>query len=339
MEIRFQKDDCIIKIVNNGISYFLGPNKSGKTHVLDLLYDGFKNAPKNFMVNGRQIKKGEYQIIYLDDVTDFLEEFKLSKNNVFRNLIYEYVKKELESPKTLKDINEIFDRIDYKVGKILDNKVNKNQDEKIKLDIDVTDINFIIEKFTNIYIDDYLLKKDNIPKSLRRKLIYNLLFFRLSEQSDEDIIVLIDDFNIYLDGKNTIDVIDRLNNYHNKNKNVHFFLATSDNIYKDIVDDADIYYLCNDNILRMPTLDSLLEKAILLDKCDELEDFDNFFENTRKYLLPEDIEKEKRKLSNLCLENLGLIMLYEDNNLESFETFSVIEKEILKIFLEYKKNT
>jgi len=85
--------------------------------------------------------------------------------------------------------------------------LNKKQEEKICFDIEITDVNDIIDKFTNIYIDNYLLKDSNMPRSTRRKLIYNLLLFELNKSKNYTNIVFIDNFDLYLDTENTKKII------------------------------------------------------------------------------------------------------------------------------------
>ena len=45
----------------------------------------------------------------------------------------------------------------------------------IFIELQVPDVNSIIDKFTNIYIDDFLVNSSEIAKSTKRKLLYQII--------------------------------------------------------------------------------------------------------------------------------------------------------------------
>ena len=313
MNVAFRNDNNEIFVENNGVVYLFGPNQSGKTYFLNYIKDGFCGKKSDFKVNGISVNKNSFNVLYYDDTTDFNSEFKFTKNNVFRELIYTSVLNNVNETKLLKEVNDLFDKVDTRVNQFLDSNLNRKQDEKMVFDIEITDVNDIIDKFTNIYIDNYLVKDSNIPRSKKRKLIYNLLLFELNKSACLDNIVFIDNFDLYLDYENTCRIISKLNNYHKKNPNTYFFLSTSSNLYSFIKEKNSIYKVCNQTITHISDLEDIIR--INLVKC--------FYEEERSNLSFEDFYLENALLFNtdvkkkydeiLCLFQLEIGKLYISN--------------------------
>ena len=314
MNIVYKINEIENYIQNNNIVYLLGPNQSGKTYLLNLLKDGFSGKNKDFSVNNIPVNKNEFKVLYYDDTTDFNSEFKFTKTNTFIELIYNNVLSQINDTKILKEVNELFDKIDVKVNNFLDLNINKKQEEKICFDIEITDVNDIIDKFTNIYIDNYLLKDSNMPRSTRRKLIYNLLLFELNKSKNYTNIVFIDNFDLYLDTENTKKIISMIEKY-SKNNNTFFFLSSSNNIYNLIKDKASIYHVHNNFITHISDLSYFVEKAILKEQYNKLNtdiSYDEFvIENSELYK-----NEIKSKLSEvMCNYQLEIGKIYIANKI------------------------
>lgn len=328
MNVIYKLDDKSQFIHNDGITYLLGSNQSGKSFILSLLKDGFEGKYKDFSVNNLVVDKNEYNVIFLDDVTDFNDKFKFTKNNVFRDLIYSSVLNNINETKILKEVNELFDKIDTKVNQFLDININKKQDEIVRFDIDVTDINDIIDKFTNIYIDNYLIKEGNIPRSTKRKLIYNLLLFELKKSNNVDNVVIIDNFDLYLDCENTIKIINKLKDYHLKNPSTYFFLSSSNNLYELIDDKSSIYHVENKNVYHIDKLDKVIEEVFLrtnYENSDKQLSFDEYVNNNSE-LFYLDIKKKINEV--LCWNQYDIGKIYVSNKVNLSYKYIKKDKEI-----------
>lgn len=328
MDIVYKLDDKNQFMQNKGITYLLGANQSGKSYILSLLKDGFLGKYKDFSVGNLAVAKNEYNVIFLDDVTDFNGEFKFTKNNVFRDLIYSSVLNNINETKLLKDVNDLFDKIDTKVNQYLEVNINKKQEEKMYFDIEITDVNDIIDKFTNIYIDNYLLKESNIPRSIKRKLIYNLLLFELNKGESIDNIVIIDNFDLYLDYENTKKIINKLNEYHIKNPNTYFFVSSSNNLYELIDDKSSIYHVNNNEIYHIEDLYKIIERALLresYDSSDKSLGFDEYLvENTQLFSF--DIKKKYDEI--MCFDQHEIGKVYISNNIKLLNKYDNKNKEL-----------
>lgn len=329
MNVVFKNEDKEQFLVNDGILYFLSPNQSGKTFYLDLIKEGFLGQSKNFLVNNLKPEKNQYNVIYLDDTTDFNEVFKFTKNNLFRELIYSSVLNNINETKILQEVNELFNKIDIKVNRFLDININKKQEEKMRFDINITDVNSIIDKFTNIYIDNYLIKESNIPRSIKRKLIYNLLLFELKKSESRDNIVIIDNFDLYLDAENTKRIITKLQEYRKKNKNTYFFLSTNNNIYDLIDDKKSIYSIRNKKSIRIEKMEDNIEIS-LLKTYYEKEKTDIPFEqfiNDNIVLNKEEIAKKQKEINYNCQHDIGKI--YTSNHVKLVTNLETNPEEII----------
>lgn len=323
LDIVFKNGDKECYVQNKGVVYLLGPNQSGKTYLLDLIKDGFSGKHKSFLVDNMIINKSDYNVIYYDDITDFTGEFKFTKTNLFRELIYTNVLSNINETKILRDVNELFDKIDSKVNQFLEINVNKKQEEKINFDIEITDVNEIIDKFTNIYVDNYLIKDSNIPRSKKRKLIYNLLLFELNKSKSSTNIVCIDNFDLYLDFENTKKVINMLTEYHKKNENTYFFLSSSNNIYEFIKDKASIYHVHNLKLKHIDSFHHIIENCFMKgcylkynDKDLSYEDF--FNENIGFY--KNDVQNKIDEI--MCLFQSEIGKLYISNKVRLVNKYS-----------------
>lgn len=328
MDIVFKYDNKTHYLHNDDMIFLLGPNQSGKSFILSLLKDGFSGKYNDFSVNNLAVDKKEYNVIYLDDVTDFNNEFKFTKNNLFRELIYSSVLNNINETKTLIEVNKLFDKIDEKVNQFLDANVNKRQDEQVHFDINITDINNIIDKFTNIYIDNYLLNESNIPRSVKRKLIYNLLLFELNKSEYVNNIVIIDNFDLYLDFENTKKIISKLKEYHAKCPNTYFIVSSSNNLYELIDNKSSIYHVENKNVYHIDNLEKVIEKAFLKDKYEDSDKALSFEEyiNYNLTLYDLDIEKQENDVLRNCQSDIGKI--YVTNKINLNHRNNSKEKEI-----------
>lgn len=176
MELIIKLDDknCNLNFDKNIILF--GKNNSYKNKFINELTNSLTKNKNNILINGKVFNTNDFNIININEETDFSNEFKFTKNNTLRQLIYNDISKKINENKIIEYTNEIFDIIDEKINNLLDKKINKKSDNNIYFEIEIPNINSIIDKFTNIYIDDMLLTDNKISKSMKRKLLYQLYF-------------------------------------------------------------------------------------------------------------------------------------------------------------------
>lgn len=296
MEITLNSNNnnYLINLENNTILF--GQNSIFKTNFTNDLIDGLNNKKKNILINGNKFESKDYNIICIDEENDFTNEFKFTKTNTLKQLIYKDIINKINSDKLISYTNEIFDVIDEKVNNLLDRKINKNNDNIISFEIEIPDINSIIDKFTNIYIDNILINSNEITKSTKRKLLYQLYFLDIKNNTDKTNIVIINNFDAYLNSNEIISLLNTINKL--SNDNCHFILTSSSNIFEYISLDKFSVYKITDKLLSLNKINEAIKIYLLKKEYNDNINFNKYYIENEKLLLEEDINKIKDSILN-----------------------------------------
>lgn len=303
-----ENNEILLNLENNIL--FIGKNNLFKSKLLNNLNNGFIGKNKNMMINGNKINSQEYNIIHINEDNDFLSEFKFTKNNPLKQMIYNAVIEKVNQEKMINYTNEIFDIIDNRVNKLLDRKVNKDIENNLSFQIEVPDINSIIDKFTNIYIDDLLLDNKEITKSMKRKLLYQLYFWEIELNKDKNNIIIIDNFDVYLNSDEIIDILSKINKH--SNINCHFILTTSNNIFEYL--DLKLFhiYKLNNNVIPFKNIDFAIKNYIIKREYYKLKNknikYENFYLENESLIQGEEITNIKEKILNKYPAVIGKIL-------------------------------
>lgn len=288
---------------------FIGKNSLNKTKLLNDLTNVFKGKNKTALINGNKVDTTNYNLINIEEENDFLSEFKFTKNNTLKQMIYKDVIEKINEEKMINYTNEIFDIIDNKVNKLLDRKINKNNDNNLSFQIEVPDINSIIDKFTNIYIDDLLLDDIEITKSMKRKLLYQLYFWEIELNKDKKNIIIIDNFDVYLSPNEIIEILTKINKL--SNENCHFILTTSNNIFEYIDTTLFNIYKVNNNIISFNKLEEGIKEYIIkkeFNKTNTNTNYEKFYIENENLITQKEIKDIETKLINKYPSIIGKIL-------------------------------
>lgn len=306
-----------------------GKNTSYKNTLINTIYEGLTGKNNNILINGTKPDIKDYNVILINEDSDFENEFKFNKNNILKQLIYDDIIEKINEEKMIKYTNEIFDIIDDKVNKLLDKKINQKNDNNISFQIEIPNINSIIDKFTNIYIDNIILNSKDITKSMKRKLLYQLYFFDIKNKSNTTNIIIINNFDTYL---NTNEIIKLLNTINNLSNNYcHFILTSSSNIFEYInLDKFQIYKLLANIILPLNLINESIKNYILKSEYNNKDNnisYSEFYNNNEPLILEEEITKIYNNLINKQPHLLSKIL--------NCETIKVLLSKPKKITDEY----
>ena len=299
MELVINIDDKqnVIKLDKNAI--FFGKNSSYKNKVINGITDGLLGKTKNILIDGNIYNFKDFNIININEENDFFSEFKFTKSNTLKQLIYNDVINKINEEKIIKYSNEIFDIIDDKVNNLLDRKVNKKSDNNISFQIEIPDVNSIIDKFTNIYIDDILLSDSEISKSMKRKLLYQLYFLDIKKLNDKPTIVIINNFDVYL---NSSEIINLLNTISSLSKsNCHFILSSCNNIFEYLDNERYNIYKVTDKIINFNIIEEAIKIHLLRSEFDKINDkisFNDFYLENESLITYDEILNVKNKIIN-----------------------------------------
>lgn len=331
MNIRFNE----LNLIFNNLLVINGANKSGKSKILKTIEKGLNGELEEFYVNNNRVFKGDYNTIYIGDYNNFSTDFKLTKSNVFKRLIYDDVLNAMNSEDMLTRVNAIFNSIDQKVNRLLE---NENLLKDIKFNINIDSIDKIIEKFTEVYIENYLLDDKITPRSVLRRLLIDLALFQASKDNHENTVILIDDVDTSLDEKEIFKLIKILE----KNR-IKFIVTSSRNIYSYVEDKRCVYKLFNGILNNIVNIEGCIKEAVIRNEYNAKksnDNFDSFYEENEYLINEEDINYfQNNILPNL---NYQIGLLYSNNlNQDDFEEIISTKNDLEKLYLDiiYKNLT
>lgn len=324
MEIVISVDNIqhLIKLDKNVI--FFGKNSNYKNKMLDTLTNCLLGKNKNILINGNNYNYKDFNIITIDEENDFANEFKFTKNNILKQLIYDDIINKVNEEKIIKYTNEIFDIIDNKVNSLLDRKINNKSDNNLSFQIEIPDLNSIIDKFTNIYIDNVLLSDSNISKSMKRKLLYQLYFLDIKSFDDKPTIIVINNFDVYLNIDEIINLLNTINKY--TTDNCHFILSSCNNIFEYLdLEKYNIYKITN-KLIGFNVIDDAIKIYLLKNE---------FNINNNKMIFFDDFYKE-----NEFLIDNNEIMIIKYNILNKYPSLigKILNAENIKVVLKKPKH-
>ena len=331
MNIRFNE----LNLAFNNLLVINGANKSGKSKILKTIERGLNGELEEFYVNNNRVFKGDYNTIYIGDYNNFSTDFKLTKSNAFRKLIYDDVLNTMNSEDMLGRVNTIFNSIDQKINELLE---NEELLKDIKFNINIDSIDKIIEKFTEIYIENYLLDDKVTPRSVLRRLLINLSLFQANKDNRDNTIILIDDVDTSLDEKEIFKLIKTL-----EKNNIKFIVTSSRNIYSYVEDKTCVYKLFNGILNNIVNTEGCIKEAIIRNEYNmkkSNDNFDSFYEENEYLINEEDINYfQNNILPNL---NYQIGLLYSNNlNQDDFKEMISTKNELEKLYLDilYKNLT
>lgn len=296
MELIFKVEEQEYTLNLNNNTILFGKDSVLKNKIINNLLDNLNNKKNNILIDGNKYDSEQYNIIYINEETDFTNEFKFTKNNPLKKLIYEDILSKKNSEKLINYTNEIFDTIDDKVNKMLNKNINKQSDNTLLFQIEIPDINSIIDKFTNIYIDNMLLNSNEITKSVKRKILYQLCFLTVKENIEKNNIIIIQNFDAYLNTNETIKLINDINKM-SKNK-CHFILTTTSNIFEYIpLENFSIYKVTN-RLISLNIINEAIKRYILKNEYNYNINFEDFYNENEYLIIDEDINKIKDEIFN-----------------------------------------
>lgn len=335
MEIIFSNNQNKYNVEFNNNLIIFGNNGSGKTKILSLLSESIKKGKAT--INSLKFKKDDFDVLFFSEESDFSDEFSFTKSNIFRATIYNSIMESLNKEKLLNEVNSTFDKIDKKVNDYLDKNINVFFNNNIKFDINIDDLDNIINKFTNVYIND-LDENKKVPKSFKRMLIYQLSLLNFND--DKEKFIIIDDFDIYMDTENIIHILNFISKY--SSNNCHFILSTSNPIvYNYLNNSFDIYKVKNGQLYRFSRVEIFAKKAILrneYEKTRELISFDEFYNNNISLITEKDVKDFYNEHFNFLKINIGIILtsnFIDFNNITSNNNFILIKEKIELYFLQF----
>src|SRR5574344_1481091 len=308
MELVFKvhKQELKINIDKNVILF--GKNDKYKNYILNNIIYSFTDKDTNSLINYNKININDYNIIQIDEDADFEKEFKFVKNNVLRQLIFDEIIENTNTKKLVNYTNEVFGSIDEKVNSLLDRKINNHLENKVFFETKIQNVNSIIDKFTNIYIDDILLNSKNISKATKKKILFELYFYGLKKNKSKNNIVIINNFDAFLDNDEIIDVLSKINAI--SSEQCHFILTSCKNIFEYISLLHFNVYKVNGKLIPLKNIDNAIKNFIIKNEFNNTtyKSFEKFYKDYESFIQYNEIDTIKYNVFNKYPYNIGKIL-------------------------------
>ncbi|NLM63366.1 MAG: ATP-binding protein [Mollicutes bacterium] len=336
MDINMEFNNELINLKFDGICLILGENNQGKTYLLNKIAEGLNgNLKEKFEVNGLKIYKGDYEVIKVSDLDILGTELKLSKSNVFRKKIYGEIVDKMDKnieQKYLDKLNSILDDINTEVNNKLDNILYNNS---LKLITKFDSLNAIVERFTDIYVNDNLYNEKIISKGESRELIYKLIL-SLIDSKKENQVLLIDGIDNYLAGELLINFINQIKKLCKNNVKI-IITGISPILFKYFFGIAKIYKIKNFKLSCIHDFKSVIINTILQVEHSKKTfnmPFDSFAEQNMELITDDDIKYIYDNYIYYNLINIGI--LYCSNNIKLKNSY---DSNVIDNYIIYKDKT
>ena len=309
MKVEFKYNDNNHYLVFKNINLFFGGTSSGKTTLSEFFNKAFNGQSKEFMINHQYVLKNQFDVIYINGATNLTDEVKFSSKTLLNRLM-----KEIISSQDDMLIDQIKQNVAYEMKPIISEIHNRISIVKEPPDFYVDDLIKLLKLFYPFFNDF-----DINSSSSSRFITLNLL--DAFENNDKEKIIIIDDFDLYLDLSQMLYLIDKFNQL---NKYTFLLFSRSIELCNMLVDQFPIFLLDK----NFQFLDSYLNSLV---------QFINNFSQFDYYPLISDDELHKieyslktyylREILTLISSKYPELMI---QNLEKNEFYTLDFIEILK---------
>lgn len=339
MNIIFKNDTEEYSIKLNKLAIIFKNSKFNSEEFFSKLAFSIEKKKQCVSIDGISSVDINTAVSYFSNRTSFFEEFKFTKNNFFRNLIYSQVLNTINQEKVLTEMNNLLDIIDNKVNKNIKSKLTKGTESKLNFDININNIDKIIEKFTDIYCDEILLTQSATSKNLDRLLLYDLIKM-YSTTIDKETIIIIDEFDLFLDINQSRNILKTIEELSSKNPFLHFIITTNNNVINYLNEEYAIYYTRSSKLLKLENYNYYAEKHLILEEP--------LLQENPKLITEEDIKIVLDKFIYPHIEKIGILILDDSKEIicgnsknkfySSFNNLIIYDKALLKFMKNFKKS-
>lgn len=266
-------------------NHFLFSIGGGKSVFCNLLHDGFSSKGDNgFVVNGVNVDKSMFNVLYIDEIFDFDEYLKFKvRGEMFKTFKVD----------VLDDCEDLLNKYLVEINNVLTEKKFENyfntlndslSCNKIFLKVGLNSIDDIYDKVFKVGFDVEALSYS----SKIEVVIKHMILFREVQKTT---VLIIDDFSLRLGKEKLKSILDTINN----EENIHVIFVSS---MVSVHDKYDKYYIGSTKI----NFDNLYTNMYLYSQWDKKGDFNSFHDSNIHLIQDEDLVRSKEFL--LKYENL-----------------------------------
>lgn len=331
----FNKKRAEMKIGKLNVIY--GHSNSGKSFILNQIINGINQKGSSyFKIDGRPIIKNEYDVIYIDDSQNIMEQLKFGSKSILRKLLFSEINNELEENEDLLDeINHTLDNTTEKIKLFVNDLNNNTINGSLNLKLHLDSFNDILTNILKInFGEDEQL---NCSSSTAKELLYSL-YYNYVKIDNRCKIVLIDNFDSSIDEEITINVVNnikRLLDY-----NTYFILTTNKpTSLSYLINVGKIFCLKNNDIFDLTVLDKFFKYSFQTSNRTTNYTFEEFILNQDLFIDNITLENNYEKLKTQIQYNVGRLLTNKNYQIINTTSFNDYKNQV-SIFcnndIEYK---
>ena len=149
MKVEFKYNDNNHYLVFKNINLFFGGTSSGKTTLSEFFNKAFSGQSKEFMIDHQYVFKNQFDVIYINGVTNLTDEVKLSSKTLLNRILKEIISSQDEML-----IDQIKQNIVYGMKPIISEIQNRISIVKEPPDFYVDDLIKLLKLFYPFFNDN-----------------------------------------------------------------------------------------------------------------------------------------------------------------------------------------
>ena len=243
MKVEFKYNDNNHYLVFKNINLFFGGTSSGKTTLSEFFNKAFSGQSKEFMIDHYYFFKNQFDVIYINGVTNLTDEVKLSSKTLLNRILKEIISSQDEML-----IDQIKQNIVYEMKPIISEIQNRISIVKEPPDFYVDDLIKLLKLFYPFF-NDFDINSSSSSRFITLNLLYAF------DNNNKEKIFIIDDFDLYLDLSQMLYLIDKFNQL---DKYTFLLFSRSIELCNMLVDQFPIFLLDK----NFQSLDSYLNSLV-----------------------------------------------------------------------------
>ncbi len=243
MKVEFKYNDNNHYLVFKNINLFFGGTSSGKTTLSEFFNKAFSGQSKEFMIDHQYVFKNQFDVIYINGVTNLTDEVKLSSKTLLNRILKEIISSQDEML-----IDQIKQNIVYEMKPIISEIQNRISIVKEPPDFYVDDLIRLLKLFYPFF-NDFDINSSSSSRFITLNLLYAF------DNNNKEKIFIIDDFDLYLDLSQMLYLIDKFTQL---DKYTFLLFSRSIELCNMLVDQFPIFLLDK----NFQSLDSYLNSLV-----------------------------------------------------------------------------
>ena len=314
MRIKFEYCNKLKEINIGNVSIFYGYSNSGKSRLSKILLDGFTQKNKTqFMIDGFQTFKNQFEVIYISGKENIEEHIKMNAKSILKKLYFQNIMDIVNNNDEFSNyVSEKFADTNEQVLSLCQNIYLTNEKLGIKLTLDSIDdliTSCIRITFTN----------EEISSSNSKMLLYNALN-EYNQITPQKKIIIADDFDIFLDEQYTKQLLQKMIDDQN---NYYFLFTNKAESLPYVIDKGNIFNIRDSNIIDLSNIKRIIK--YILGSINEKHTFEEYLINEGLLVLNDEVEEVIHQITNHGIINFGRILVNEKYSID-------IDKEEVTIY-------